>query len=160
MVIVLMGPSGSGKTTIGAKLAAALAWRFVDADDFHPPANREKLALGIPLDDADRWPWLTALRREILALLDAGTDAVIACSALKESYRRILHADDSVVLVELDVPPSVLAERLAHRAGHFASPTLLPSQLSTLEPPTDTLTVDASGTPDEVVAEIRASLGL
>lgn len=161
MIVVLMGPSGSGKSTVGRALAGALGWQLIEADDLHPARNREKLARGEPLDDADRAPWLHAVASRIALELAADKDAVIACSALRESYRRILRADPfRVKLVELAVPPAVLAERLAARTGHFASPALLPSQLATHEATTDARVVEADAPVDEVVIRIRKALGL
>src|SRR5919206_643957 len=101
MVVVLMGVAGSGKTTIGRLLADDLGWKFYDADDFHPPANVEKMARGVPLEDADRLPWLEALRDLIRGCLERGEGAVLACSALKESYREYLLVDERVKLVYL-----------------------------------------------------------
>jgi carbohydrate kinase (thermoresistant glucokinase family) len=162
MVIVIMGPTGSGKTTVGRQLADGLGWQFVEGDDLHPPHNREKLARGEPLDDADRAPWLSAIADQIRAFLAAGTPAVIACSALKERYRRQLLVDAAGVrLVDLEVPASVLAARLATRHGHFVSPAILPSQLATHETPVaGALTVDANRPVATVVADIHRQLGL
>ncbi|HKI06567.1 MAG TPA: gluconokinase [Thermoanaerobaculia bacterium] len=159
MIVVVMGVSGSGKTTIGRKLAGELGWLFYEGDDFHSAASVEKMSRGIALTDDDRRPWLAALRALIEGCLEKGENAVLACSALKESYRRILRGDDAgVVFVYLAAPARLIAERLEHRAGHFAQRNLLPSQLATLEEPEDAITVDASGTPAEIVAAIREAL--
>jgi gluconokinase len=161
VVIILMGVSGVGKTTVGKRLAEALGWRFLEGDDFHPPANVEKMAAGIPLTDADRLPWLERLRELVAEVLARGEDAVLACSALKRSYRQLLTVDPARVRwVYLWAPREVIASRLAARTGHFMPLTLLGSQLETLETPEDALQVDVTPGPDEVVATIRERLGI
>lgn len=161
LVYVIMGVSGAGKTTVGELLAQRLACPFSDADEFHSAANKDKMARGVPLDDADRMPWLKAMRSAIDAAIARGGPHVFACSALKAQYRRIL-ADSlgQVRFVMLDVPPEVLRARLAARRGHFASPALLQSQLDTLEAPgaDEALRVDATAPPEAVVARILAEL--
>ena len=151
--VVVMGVSGSGKTTVGAALADALGMEFVDGDSLHPEANVAKMAAGIPLDDADRAPWLDAIG----AVLAAGP-VVVACSALKRAYRdRLRAAAPALQLVFLDGDRDVLAERMAARPGHFMPASLLDSQLATLErpgPDERALTVDI----DEPVAMIVAEL--
>ncbi|MGH7803499.1 MAG: gluconokinase [Candidatus Binatia bacterium] len=160
MVVIVMGVTGAGKTEIGRRLADTLGWRFVEGDDFHSPANRTKLAHGIPLDDADRAPWLAALRAEIERALGADENAVVTSSALKDAYRRKLVVDpERVKLVHLTGPKELLEERLRHRRGHFADPRILASQLATLEPPKDAITVDVTPPPDEIVARIQRELG-
>jgi gluconokinase len=160
MIILLMGVSGTGKTTVGQRLATALRWTFRDADDFHSPANRAKMAAGVPLDDADRAPWLAALRQWIDAELAAGRDAVLACSALKASYRNQLVADpERVKVVFLTGDPALLEARLQGRQGHYMKAGMLASQLATLEPPRAALTIDVSPAPPEIVRQIRAGLG-
>ena len=156
MVILIMGVAGSGKTTIGQKLAAALGWQFADADNFHSPANIAKMSAGQPLDDADRAPWLAALRAFIDERLARGENAVLACSALKASYRDVLIADPARVrLVHLQGSPDLLQRRLRGRHGHYMAPAMLDSQLATLEPPPHALTLDIAHSPDELVSEIR-----
>ncbi len=163
MVIILMGVSGVGKTTVGLALAHALGWGFFDADDFHPAANVKKMAAGHPLDAQDREPWLHALNGLIVRLVEHGEEAVLACSALTERARQLLVQGTSpaqVRFVHLTGSPELLHERLAGRTGHFMPPTLLTSQLGTLQTPSDALRVDVSGTPEQVVALIREGLGL
>ncbi|QRK12119.1 gluconokinase [Archangium violaceum] len=163
MVVIVMGVSGAGKTTVGTRLAAALGWRFLDADDFHPPGNVAKMAAGIPLTDEDRGPWLERLRELVRsALEETGEDLVLACSALKGTYRERLTVDAARQRwVYLYASPELLAERLTRRSGHYMSPTLLGSQLATLEVPRDALAVDVStAEPDTVVARILRELGL
>ena len=149
--VVVMGVSGSGKTTVGAALADALGLRFVDGDALHPAANVAKMAAGIPLDDADRAPWLDAVG----ALLAAGP-VVVACSALKRTYRdRLRAAAPDLDLVFLDGSRELLASRTAARPGHFMPASLLDSQLATLEPPTadeHPVTVDVAAPVDQIVA--------
>ncbi|MCY1017373.1 gluconokinase [Pyxidicoccus sp. MSG2] len=161
MVVIVMGVSGAGKTTVGRALAAALGWRFVDADDLHPKASIAKMAAGVPLTDEDRWPWLQVLRGVMEDALARGEDLVMACSALKRSYRTVLEVDPSRMRwVYLNAPREVLARRLAQRHGHFMPPSLLDSQLATLEIPADALEVDVSPPPDVVVQHLREGLGL
>jgi gluconokinase len=130
-----MGPAGAGKTTYGRLLAEKLGWQFVDADSYHSPANIEKLHNGIGLTEADRQPWLDALRASIAGWRDEGRDVVLACSALKRRYRETLRASDSVRFVYLKGSRAVLKERLFARHGHFASAGILESQLAELEEP-------------------------
>jgi gluconokinase len=160
MVIVLMGVSGTGKTAVGTGLARALGGEFVEGDDYHPPANVEKMRSGVPLDDADRQPWLETLSREIGKWLDAGKAVVLACSALKQRYRDILKAGrPEVRFVHLEGDKDLIRERLEHRRGHYMPASLLDSQFAALEEPADAITVDVEGTPDEIVAEIMKKLG-
>jgi gluconokinase len=160
MVIVLMGVSGVGKTSVGMLLAAALGGEFVEGDSYHPPANVEKMRRGIPLDDADRRPWLETLAREIGAWLEAGRTMVLACSALKRSYRAILRGGrQDVRFVHLKGSAALIRARLAARRGHYMPASLLDSQLAALEEPLDAITVDVSGTPAEIVAAIMSALG-
>jgi gluconokinase len=161
MVVIVMGVTGSGKTTVGERLAETLAWRFHDADDFHPAANKVKMNSGVPLTDEDRWPWLRAIRGVIQEALADGAGAVVTCSALKRSYREVLSGGlDGVQYVHLTGDPRILAERLASRRGHFMNPALLDSQIATLETPEGALAVDIALTPDQQVAAIRRALAL
>jgi len=160
-VILVMGVAGSGKTTVGRALAAALGWPFADADDFHPPANVAKMSAGRPLDDADRAPWLAALRADIDARLARHESAVVACSALKASYRTQLAADHARIrFVLLHGSRELLHARLARRRGHFMRPEMLDSQLAALEPPADALALEISLAPAVLVAKILTAFSL
>jgi gluconokinase len=151
-----MGVSGSGKTTIGRGLAGELGWRFYDADDFHPRSNVEKMARGVPLDDEDRAPWLESLRDLIRLCLGRGESAVLACSALKRSYRAYLLIDENVKLVYLKGDYELIDERLKNRRGHFMKSKLLDSQFAALEEPERGLTVDISLPPEKIIETIRS----
>ena len=161
VVIVVMGVAGSGKTSHGRALAAALGWDFADADDFHPPGNVAKMSAGSPLDDADRAPWLAALRAEIERRLAADRPLVLACSALKQAYRDALWADrPRMRLVFIDGPRELLAARLGARSGHFMPAALLDSQLAALERPSDAVCINLSDTTEAQVSAVRSALGL
>ncbi len=162
MIVVLMGVSGSGKTTVGKILAKDLGWTFIEADDYHPAANVEKMHKGIPLNDEDRRPWLQALRQRIDEVIAEHGNAVVACSALKHAYQEYLghHAPESVRYVYLRGSEELIRQRIAARKGHFFNPSLLHSQFETLEPPEDALVVDVTPPPDQIAAEIRRRLGL
>jgi len=151
----MMGVSGSGKTTVGEALARRLGVPFRDADEFHPKSNVEKMSAGIPLTDADRWPWLDAIASAIRET-PRGAGLVVSCSALKRVYRdRIfLSAVRPITFVHLDGSKAVLAERLKDRKGHFFPPSLLDSQLATLEPPGDAIAIDVAAPLEESVAAI------
>jgi gluconokinase len=160
-VVVVMGVSGVGKTTIGQRLARDLGWSFFDADDFHPEANVLKMHQGMGLADADRFPWLKALNKLISGCLSEGVSAVLACSALKESYRQVLkQGNERLCFVFLSAPPEIIQDRLNQRTGHFMSPLLLASQFETLEIPEDAIHVYAVGSPEKIVKEIRQRAGL
>ncbi len=161
MVVVVMGVAGSGKTTVGRLLAQGLGWEFRDADEFHSAANIAKMANGLPLSDADRAPWLTAIRGHIAACLAADRGAVVTCSALKEAYRRRLAVDPGRMRwVHLAGDPDLLRQRLAGRQGHFMKPEMLRSQLAALEPPRDALTLDVAEPPEKLVERIRREFGI
>jgi len=160
-----MGVSGSGKSSVGVRLAERLGCPFEEGDDLHPPQNVAKMAAGQPLTDEDRWPWLDAVSAWIAARVRAGTGGVISCSALRRIYRERLtqRAGNALRIVYLHGSAAVIAERLAHRVGHFMPPELLPSQLATLEEPAAderVITVRTDGlTVEEVVARVVAALG-
>lgn len=162
MVVVLMGVSGSGKSTIGKMLAAKLGWTFIEGDDFHPSANVEKMHAGIPLTDADRDPWLAALRDRMDTALQNRENIVLSCSALKHAYQDYLEQHDPahVHYVFLRASEELIRKRLEARQGHFMNPTLLHSQFETLEPPTHAIQIDINESTDEVVAEIAEKLKL
>jgi gluconokinase len=160
MIILLMGVSGVGKTTIGEALALKLHWRFADADNFHSPANVAKMHAGIPLDDDDRAPWLQALHNAIEGWIAKRESVVLACSALRESYRRELVVGPEVKLVFLRADFAVVSEHLAQRQGHFMNPALLQSQFDTLEAPEEAIAVDASQEIPDILADICSALGL
>ena len=155
-----MGVTGSGKTTVGKLLSQRMGWVFLDADDFHSSANREKMHRGIPLSDADRTPWLDAIHDELLRRNGDGENIVLACSALKQEYRDVLGANLNPKIVYLRGSVAQLHRNLATRKNHFAGEDLVPSQLATLEEPADTTVEDISHTPEEIVDDIRARLNL
>ena len=158
MIIVVMGVSGSGKTTVGQTLGTQLGWPFFDADDFHPAENVAKMRAGTPLTDDDRWPWLDRLAREMGALDARGDNAVLGCSALKQTYRDRLARAGDVRFVYLKGDRATISARLAGRVGHYMPSTLLDSQFATLEEPTNAIVVDLRLTPEEQVAAIRFAL--
>jgi gluconokinase len=160
VIVILMGPAGVGKTTIGELLASQMSWEFADADNFHPPANIEKMAHGIPLGDADRLPWLHALRDAMLQWDAQHRSVVLACSALKRRYRDILQINSSVKLVYLKGSYELLRARLHARKGHYATEAILDGQFADLEEPADAIVVDAAEPPKQIVAEVRQRLGL
>jgi len=155
-----MGPAGSGKTTVGELLAGQLGWEFVDADNFHSPANIEKMAHGVPLDDNDRIPWLNSIREAMEQWNAQRRSVVLACSALKKIYRERLQINSGVKLAYLKGTYDLLRERLHSRRGHYATEQLLASQFADLEEPEDAITVDVAHSPEEIVAEIRRQLAL
>ena len=160
MIAIVMGVTGSGKTSVGLLLAQQLGWEFADADDFHPSANVDKISHGIPLTDEDRGPWLDRLRIQIANWIVKGQNAVLACSALKRTYRQELSVGPEVRFVYLKGSPDLIAQRLRLRRGHFADEKILASQFTDLEEPEAAVTVDISQTPEKIVAEIRERLGL
>lgn len=159
MIIVLFGPMGCGKSTVGSILAARLGWRFCDADDYHSEANVRKMAAGIPLDDADRELWLKTLRQLIMQHVDEKSNMILACSALKKSYRRLLGIDHIHIHgVYLKGSPELLGMRIAARSHEYMAPGLLQSQLDTFEEPEDSLTVDIEDSPLEICHAIEKQL--
>jgi gluconokinase len=144
--LVVMGVSGSGKTTVASELAGRLHWTFEDGDRFHPKSNVEKMSAGQPLTDEDRWPWLNAIADEIERVCTARGHVVVACSALKRTYRDVLmRGRDDVRIVFLNGTQQLIAHRLSLRKDHFMPPGLLDSQFRTLEPPgLDENTIDVS----------------
>jgi len=155
-----MGVTGAGKTTIGSLLAKDLGWEFADADDFHSAANKEKMSRGIALDDADREPWLEAIRAALLRWSSERRNVVLACSALKKSYRERLKIGPEVKFVYLKGSYEVIYQRLLSRHGHFATEKILSSQFEALEEPADAIVVDVGKSPEEIVNEIRERLKL
>lgn len=153
-----MGVTGSGKTTVGRMLSQVLGWKYFDADDFHPPANIQKMKRGIPLNDSDRMPWLEQLQLILKQSLDADEPAILACSALTQRYRELLMIDQRVRLVYLKGDHTLIEERLRGRRNHYMNPELLDSQFETLEEPTDGLHVDIKSSPQAIVELIRAQL--
>ena len=160
MIVIVMGVVGSGKTTVGRLLAEQLGWGFADADDFHSASNVEKIRRGIALDDDDRRPWLESLRAAINGWIAEKRNFVLACSALKRSYRRELSVVPDVQFVYLKGSAELIAQRLRSRHGHFAGEQILASQFADLEEPEDAVTVEIATTPQQIVSEIREKLGL
>ena len=162
MILVIMGVSGSGKSTVGKLLARELGWTFLEGDDYHPPANIEKMRRGIPLDDNDRRPWLDAIRHRLRDACHRGENVVLACSALKHAYQHYLaqFAPECVRYVYLFGSEELIRQRLAQRTGHFMNPALLHSQFETLEPPEEAIRVKVASSPEEIVATTRRQLGL
>ena len=159
MILIVMGVAGSGKTTVGQLLAKELSWTFRDADEFHPPTNIEKMGHGIALEDADRAPWLAAMRSAIEAWLKAGTNAVLTCSCLKAVYRQTLLIDPARIrFTYLKGSFDVIDARLRLRAHHFMKADLLKSQFAILEEPKEAVIVDLSDPPEVIVKKIREAL--
>ena len=162
-MIIIFGVSGAGKTTIGKLLVRELGWRFIEADDFHPAANIEKMRSGHPLTDEDRWPWLEQLRQQIARSLSTGENAVLACSALKRAYRERLRVSDEVKFVFLRGDYALVEKQLRSRHRHFMNAVLLKSQFDDLEEPQpdeNVLTIELGRTPEEIVERIEAKLNL
>ena len=156
---IFMGVSGCGKSTIGRDFAAAIGGAFLDGDDFHPPANIDKMSNSIPLNDADRAGWIAALRD---AILGADSDLLcVACSALKRIHREMLRDGcPNLTFIYLHGSRELLASRHAGRSGHFMPPGLLDSQLADLEPPTNAMRIEISSPPEEIVRSLRANFAL
>jgi gluconokinase len=160
MIILVMGTTGAGKTTVGKLLADRVGWTFLDADDFHPPANIEKMKHGIPLTDADRVPWLANIQAELVRLSHLNQDAVLACSALKQSYRDQLSAGLDLRIVYLRGTYDQMKHHIEARHGHFAGEAILAAQFGDLEEPKDALVLDVSHPPKDLVAEVISGLRL
>jgi gluconokinase len=158
MILLLMGVAGSGKTTVGQILAQKLQWQFADADDYHSPGNIAKMAAGIPLTDDDRAPWLAALASALNAWIVEHTNVVLACSALKETYRAQLLTDPAVRLVYLKGSYELILSRLQARGHHYMKPEMLRSQFETLEEPHSAIIVPINAPPDTIADEIIAKL--
>jgi carbohydrate kinase (thermoresistant glucokinase family) len=160
-VVIVMGVAGCGKTTAGRALSGALGWEFVDADSLHSPENIAKMTAGVPLVDADRAPWLAAVRSDAEARVARGARVVVACSALRESHRRAIAPDPANRrFVYLKGDFEFLRIRLAGRIGHYMKEPMLLSQFEALEEPLDALTIDAALAPDEIARRITGALGL
>jgi gluconokinase len=155
MIYIVMGVMGAGKTTIGRKLAKKLNCRFYDGDDYHSEFNKEKMSKGIPLTDKDRGPWIFAIRAIIDLELALKENAVITCSALKDRYRKtLMQARKDITLIYLKADIKTVENRLKHRKGGFANPSLLKSQFETLEEPSDAIVADVRYSPEYVVKYI------
>jgi gluconokinase len=160
MVVLVMGPTGAGKSTIGRLLAARLGRIFLDADDFHSQENKARMHRGIPLSDADRLPWLESIHAALVAHDQKRQDVVLACSALKESYRETLSAGLTQKIVYLKATPEELRRRILARSEHFAAPGILPGQFADLEEPRDALVIPATLSPQKIVSRIIRELRL
>ena len=159
MIVIVMGVSGVGKTSLGEALAERLGWRFIEGDDYHSPENVAKMACGVALADADRWPWLDRLNHELARLEEQGASAVLACSALKESYRRRLTAGlKEFEFIYLHGELELIRRRIAQRKHRYMPATLLESQFTTLEPPAHAIAIDVAAEAPENVAAIAEKL--
>jgi gluconokinase len=158
VIIVVIGVAGSGKTTVGELLADALKCSFLEGDSFHPKENIDKMSRSIPLTDSDRVAWLVAIHSRIQHFVERGEDLVVACSALKRQYRRMLANGIPITWVYLKGSPALIRARLEHRTGHFMKVEMLASQFDALEEPTDALIIDISEPPNVVVAQILSQI--
>jgi gluconokinase len=158
MTVVIMGVCGCGKTTVGRALADELGWAFLDADEYHPEANVAKMAAGVALSDDDRWPWLDRLSRELRTLHASGQHAILACSALRQSYRDRLASAGELKWVFLKGDAATIEPRLASRRGHYMPPSLLASQFAALEEPAAAIVVDIRQSISAQVAQIASGL--
>ncbi len=161
LAVVLMGVTGCGKTTIGELLSRELGWVFLDGDDFHPETNVRKMAEGVPLTDDDRYPWLERLATEMGERIDAGSNCILACSALKRRYREILAAGRGEVrFAHLQGPEELIGRRLTERPHRYMPASLLRSQFEALEESPESLVVDISTTPEDAIRQIRRGFGI
>jgi gluconokinase len=162
MIVILMGVTASGKTTTGLEIVKLTGWQYAEGDDYHSEANRKKMHSGTPLNDEDRAPWLATLHQVLLDWYREGESGVLTCSALKQAYRDILVAGlphDAYRFVLLNVPLEELRKRILHREGHFMPPSLLDSQLRTLEMPHDAIRIEVTAPPSTVAQKILDRLG-
>jgi gluconokinase len=161
MIVVIMGVSGSGKTTVGRLLAQRLDWPYYEGDEFHSPGNIEKMAEGIALTDEDRFPWLASIKTVIDQSIINGSDAVVACSALRREYRSYLAASiNGIRFVYLKGTLSVIRDRMKCREGHYMKSGMLESQFASLEEPDDAIVVDVKESPEDIVARIEREVGV
>lgn len=160
MIVIMMGVVGAGKTTVGRALAKQLGWEFADADDYHSQDNIDKIRHGVPLEDESRLPWLLQLRSLIQNWHSEGHNGVLACSALKRSYREELHVAPNIQFVYLQGSAALIVNRLRARTGHFANDAILASQFADLEEPEVAVTISIDQPVEQIVAEIRERLGL
>ena len=164
MIVVTMGVCGTGKTSVGQIVASRMGWTFIEGDDLHPAASREKMASGTPLTDDDRWPWLDSIAEAMRTIHAAGGSAVVACSALRQVYRdRLRLSGAEIIFLHLTGDPSLIRQRMENRRGHFMPPGLLASQLETLEEPTaeeHPIIIDASLPVNAIVDDVLAHLEL
>lgn len=159
MIVILMGVSGSGKSTVGELLAQKMDCSFFDGDDFHPPENVAKMASGQPLNDEDRLPWLLRLNDLMHGCRRAGKHGILACSALKQSYRKILAKDiDDICFVHLKGDYQTIFDRMAKRTEHYMGARMLQSQFDALEDPADALVIEIHISPEEIVSKIETHL--
>lgn len=159
MILVLIGPMGCGKTTIGRTLSLQSGWRFEDGDDYHPQANKDKMQSGVPLNDDDREPWLKILHDLLMTAYNNGESLILACSALKEKYRRLLGIDQKTIYsVYLKGTKELLIQRIEGRQHEYMNKSLIDSQLNTLEEPQTGIVVSIDGTPEEIAAKILQQL--
>ncbi|TFH43943.1 MAG: gluconokinase [Lysobacterales bacterium] len=159
MIVVIMGVSGSGKTTVGKLLAQRLDWAYFEGDEFHSAGNIEKMSKGIALNDGDRLPWLASIKKTIDQCFQCGSNAVVACSALRSRYRCILAANVSEIrFVYLKGDWAIIRQRMAFREGHYMKAGLLESQFDSLEEPDDAIVVDIGNSPQRIVSHIEREL--
>jgi gluconokinase len=159
VIVIVMGVSGCGKSTVAKALAQRVGGEYLDADDYHPPANVAKMSAGIPLTDEDRAGWLQTLAQLLTERAQQGLTVFMACSALKEVYRRVLRINPQVRFVYLKGDYSQIADRLRQRSGHFMKEELLRSQFATLEEPTGAITISIEGDRESIVSQALAGLG-